>query len=204
MSATGTMPMRSVRSRSSLHPGRGLGERLARRRGVGGRGTAKLAPSPPNTNGKFAVVERVGDRDDHGGAGHVHRLVAVLGDRLGRLHHVGHADHPVVRQRLEQRRVHDLGEVAEDRQACVEVVGRRGGVHRLQRRLAFAPRQDRGLLQVEIALQPPPRLVGDLAVAQQLVEEIALGRDQLQPQVVAARASVARPSSRSLGIRRAR
>ena len=51
--------------------------------------------------------------------------------------------------------------------------------------MAFAPRQDRRFFQIEIALQPPPRLVGDLAVAQQLVEEVALGRDQLQADVVA-------------------
>ena len=84
-----------------LHPGRGFGQRLPRRGGVGA-GTAKLAPSPPNTNGKFAARQRVGDGDDHRGAGHVHGLVAVLGDRLGRLHDVGDADHPVVRQRREQ------------------------------------------------------------------------------------------------------
>ncbi len=102
-------------------------------------GTAKLAPSPPNTKGNSRSCERVGHRDDHRGAGHVHRLVAVLGDRLGRLHHVGDADHPVAGQRPEQARVHHLGEVAKQRQLVVEVVGR-CGVHALQRRrLRAAP-----------------------------------------------------------------
>src|SRR5258708_2704544 len=55
----------------------------------------------------------------------------------------------------------------------------------LQRRFAFALRQDRGFFQIQLALQAPPRLVGDLAAAQHLVNKIALGRDQLQPQVVA-------------------
>ena len=164
-------------------------------------GTAKLAPSPPNTKGNSRPAERVGHRDDHRGAGHVHRLVAVLGDGLGRLHHVGHADHPVAGQRAEQRRVHHLGEVAKQRQACVEVVGRVG---RSQRRFAFAPRQDCGLFQIEVALQPAPRFVGDLAVAQQLVEEVALGRDQFQPDVVARADERRSPSSRSLGMSRSR
>src|SRR5262245_35998964 len=51
----------------------------------------------------------------------------------------------------------------------------------LQRRLAFALRQDRRLLEVEVALQAAARLVGDAALAQQIVEEVALGRDQLKP-----------------------
>ena len=95
------------------------------------RASARRLPAAPRSSRRRRRTrrgnrgrQRVGDRDDHRGAGHVHGLVAVLGDRLGRLHHVGHADHPVVRQRPEQRRVHDLGEVAKERQACVEVVGR--------------------------------------------------------------------------------
>ncbi len=46
---------------------------------------------------------------------------------------------------------------------------------KLQRRHAFAPRQDRGFLQIQIALQPAPRFVGDLAVAQKPIEEVTLG-----------------------------
>jgi len=56
---------------------------------------------------------------------------------------------------------------------------------RLKRRFAFASRQDCRFFQIEVALQPAPRFVGDLAVAQQLLEELTLGRDQLQSHVVA-------------------
>ena len=41
------------------------------------------------------IVKLLDSRHDHRGPGHVHGLVAVLGDRLGRLHHVGDANHPV-------------------------------------------------------------------------------------------------------------
>src|ERR1700730_3736546 len=37
-------------------------------------------------------------------------------------------------------------------------------------------------LQVEVAFDPPPRFVGDLAVAQQHVDEFALGRNQFARQ----------------------
>ena len=55
----------------------------------------------------------------------------------------------------------------------------------LQRGHAFAPRQNRGFFQIQVALQPAPRFVGDLALAQQFVKEIALGLDQLLAQIVA-------------------
>ena len=38
----------------------------------------------------------------------------------------------------------------------------------------------RAWIQIEFIFNPPPRFVGDLAVTQQLVDEIALGRDQFQ------------------------
>ena len=113
----------SVRSRSSFTQV-AVSASACRAAAPAAAGTAKLAPSPPNTKGKSRSPQRVGHRHDHRGAGHVHGLVAVLGDGLGRLHHVGRADHPVAGQRLEQGRVHHLGEVAKQRQACVEVVGR--------------------------------------------------------------------------------
>ena len=119
----------SVRSRSSFTQV-AVSASAWRASAAASAGTAKLAPSPPNTKGKSRPAMRVGHRHDHRGAGHVHRLVAVLGDGLGRLHHVGHADHPVAGQRAEQRRVHHRGEVAKQRQACVEVVGRAACVHR--------------------------------------------------------------------------
>ena len=109
----------SVEVEVFLHPGRGLGERLPRRGGV--RRAPRSSRRRRRTRRESRGRQRVGDSDDHRGAGHVHRLVAVLGDGLGRLHHVGHADHPVVGQRLEQARVHHMGEVAEDRQAGVEI-----------------------------------------------------------------------------------
>src|SRR5664279_2984838 len=48
---------------------------------------------------EVAILQRIGDGDDHRGAGHVDGLVAILGYGLGRLHHVGDADQPAVRQR---------------------------------------------------------------------------------------------------------
>src|SRR3954453_13071935 len=57
-------------------------------------------------------------------------------------------------------------------------------IESLQRRHAFAPRQDRGFFQIQIALEPAPRFVGDLALAQQLVEEISLSLDQILAQIV--------------------
>jgi len=70
--------------------------------------------------GKLAVAERIRHRGDHRGAGHVDRLVALLGDRLGRLHDIGDADRPVVRQRHVHRRVHQLAEIAKHRHVGVE------------------------------------------------------------------------------------
>ena len=107
----------SVRSRSSLTQVAVSASACRAAAGVGGRHREACAIAAEHER-EFAVVQRVGHRDDHRRARHVHRLVAVLGDRLGRLHHVGHADHPAGRQRLEQARVHHPGEVAKQRQAC--------------------------------------------------------------------------------------
>ena len=56
-----------------------------------------------------------------------------------------------------------------------------------------------GFLQIEIAFDPPPGLVGDLAVAQQHVDEFALRRDQFPRQVDARRRDIV-----GLGIERIR
>ncbi len=51
-----------------------------------------------------------------------------------------------------------------------------------QRRPAIFAVGEARLLQVEIAFDPPPDLVGDLAVAQQDVDEFPLRRNQLSRQ----------------------
>ena len=79
--------------------------------------------------GKFAVVQRIGDRRDHRRAGHVDGLVALRRDRPGRFHDIGDADDPVVRQRRIQRRVHQAGKAAKDRDAGVEGVAAGGCGH---------------------------------------------------------------------------
>ena len=53
---------------------------------------------------------------------------------------------------------------------------------RLQWRAPILPIRQARLFKIEIPLDPPPRLVGDLAVAQQIVDEFALGDDQLAGQ----------------------
>ena len=83
--------------------------------------TAKLAPSPPNTNGNGRRAERIGDRRDHAGADHVDRLVAPLRDRLGRADDVGEADDPIVRQRAIASGLHRVGEIVEDGDRGVEI-----------------------------------------------------------------------------------
>ena len=69
---------------------------------------------------KLTSLQRVADRSDDGSAGHVDGLVARLGNRLGRFHHIRDADRPVIRQRRIQRRVHQAAKAAKDRYAAVE------------------------------------------------------------------------------------
>src|SRR5262245_58055780 len=45
-----------------------------------------------------------------------------------------------------------------------------------------APGLNAGLFKVELVFDPPPRFVGNLAFAQELVNEFALGGDELEPQ----------------------
>ena len=47
---------------------------------------------------------------------------------------------------------------------------------------AILPVGEARFLQIEVAFDPPPGLVGDLAVAQQRVDELALRRDQFPRQ----------------------
>src|SRR5438132_12311411 len=61
-----------------------------------------------------------------------------------------------------------------------------------QRYLAVFAVGEARLLEVEVALDPPPAFVGDLAVAQQRVNELPLGRDQLARQGGACRRNVMR------------
>jgi hypothetical protein len=63
----------------------------------------------------------------------------------------------------------------------------------LQRRTeAFLPVQcDARLLEVEIALEPAPRFVGDLSLLQQPVNVVALGGDQFDPDVGCRRGRIA-------------
>ena len=51
-----------------------------------------------------------------------------------------------------------------------------------QRRCAIFAIGEACFLEIEIALDPTPRLVGDASVAQQRVDELALRRDQLPRQ----------------------
>src|SRR5229473_7366677 len=60
-----------------------------------------------------------------------------------------------------------------------------------QRPLAIFAVGEAGFLQIEIAFDPPPDLVGDLAVAQQNVDEFPLRRDQLPRQGRALRRDLA-------------
>jgi hypothetical protein len=160
-----------------LHPGRGFGERLPRCCCGLGRHREAGAVAAEHER-EIAICERIGDGDNHRGAGHVDGLVAILGDGLGRLHHVGDADHPVARQRRKQPRVHHAGEVAQNRQALVEAVGRHGGTHGrdiipqgcLSPELhpAAAIRRavgDAGFFQIQFVFDAPACVVGDLTVA---------------------------------------
>ena len=94
---------------------------------------AKLAPSPPKTNGNCAL-QRVGDRGDDRCPGGVHRLVAARGDGLVRAHDVGQAHQPIVGQRPILPRIHDVRESFEDRHAD----------RRIQRRSSNRQRGERG------------------------------------------------------------
>ena len=60
----------------------------------------------------------------------------------------------------------------------------------LQRYLPVLPVAQARFLQIEVALDPPPGFVGDLAVAQQDVDEFPLGCDQLARQRGAGRRDV--------------
>jgi hypothetical protein len=73
------------------HPARGRGKRLARAVEIGGRDREARAVAAEH-KGEFAAFQRIGDRGDHRGAGHVHRLVALRRDRLGRFNDIGDAD----------------------------------------------------------------------------------------------------------------
>jgi transposase-like protein len=59
-----------------------------------------------------------------------------------------------------------------------------------QRRRAIFAIRKAGFLEIEVAFDPPPRFVGDLAVAQQDVDELALLGDQFAGQVDAGRRDV--------------
>jgi hypothetical protein len=62
----------------------------------------------------------------------------------------------------------------------------------LQRQSPKLPIAQAGFFQVEIALDVPPDLVGDLAVAKQGVDELAFRRDQFPRQGGAGRGDVRR------------
>ena len=80
-------------------------------------------------------------------------------------------------------------------ESCKRYDRRPSGTQRLQRRVLAAGAAHDGLfLEVEFALDPAARFVGDLAVAQELIEEFALGLDQVQPQAGVQRAPRSAPS----------
>ena len=105
-----------------LDPGRGLGDRLASEGRIGGRHRKARAVATENKR-EVAVLQRICDRSDHRSARHVHGLVAVLADCLGRLLHIGHAHHPIVRHWREAGFIRDMGKVAKDGQIFVEIAG---------------------------------------------------------------------------------
>ena len=111
------------------HPGGGRGHRLARQRKIAGRHGEACAVTAEHER-KFAMIEGVGDGGDDRSTGHVHGLVLLCRDRRRRLHDVGDADGPVVRQRNIQRRVHQPAKAAEQRHAGVEGILSYGDVHR--------------------------------------------------------------------------
>ena len=62
-------------------------------------------------------------------------------------------------------------------------LARGAGIPRLQRQSAIFSVREARFLQIEIALDVAPGLVGDLAIAQQHVDEFALGGDQFPRQL---------------------
>ena len=105
------------------HPCRGGGQRVT--------GTLRILRRDRETRAvtaerkrKIAAVERIGDRRDHRRARHVHRLVAIVRDRPGRLHDIGDTDQPAVRHRAIQRRLHQAGEAMKHRHGAVERIAR--------------------------------------------------------------------------------
>ena len=102
-------------------PARGRRQRLAGARKII-RGDREACTVAAEHERKLASLQRIADGRDHRRAGHVDRLVARLRDRPGRFHDIGDADAPVVRQRRIQRRVHQAGKAAKDRNAAVEAV----------------------------------------------------------------------------------
>ena len=102
-------------------PGRGRRQRLAGALEIVRRYRETGAVAAEHER-KLASLQRIGDRRDHRGAGHVDRLVARFRDRPGRFHDIGDADAPVIRQRRIQRRVHQAGKAAKHRNAAVEAV----------------------------------------------------------------------------------
>src|SRR5260370_42042366 len=69
----------------------------------------------------------------------------------------------------------------------------------LKRRLAMFAVGEARFLQIEVAFDSPPRLVGDPAVAQQDVDEFPLRRDQLPRQLDPRRRDIVR-----VGVKRVR
>ena len=122
MSATETIPMRRLRSRSSLTQVAVSAIAWRARARIGGRHRKARAVATENER-EVAVLQRICDRSDHRSARHVHGLVAVLADCLGRLLHIGDAHHPIVRHWREAGFIRDMGKVAKDGQIFVEIAG---------------------------------------------------------------------------------
>src|SRR4051794_31164988 len=84
-------------------------------------GSAKPAPSPPNTNGNCRVPSRFARGGEAGCPRRVHRLVAALRNSLRRLHDVRQPKHPVVGQRRVERRIGQAREAVDGRERGIGV-----------------------------------------------------------------------------------
>ena len=88
---TGTSATRITRSRSSLTQAAVAASASRASVEIVGRHRKARAIAAEHER-KFAPLQRIGDGRDDGRARHVHRLVALVRDRLGRFHDIGDAD----------------------------------------------------------------------------------------------------------------
>ena len=102
-------------------PGRGFGKSLPSYPCVSGR-NSKARSVATEHKGKISSTEGIGNRSNHGRSSHVHRLVALVLNRLRRLLNISHPDEPVLRQWTEREFICHKPEVAKCRSDAIEIV----------------------------------------------------------------------------------